>query len=133
MIDRPAILQKGSNNDIIIVFEVIIPTFKIKRCRQSVFCSLKIALGSCSHGVGKSNQECLSFLSRILVSGRAGDREFPFGTMQHGVIRRITHATPVVARIAGAGGMAITFGGVIPITAIFLLLVAVCDCDCCVP
>ena len=45
--------------------------------------------------------------------------------MQHGVIRRITHATPVVVRIAGAGGMAITLGGVILITAIFLLLVAV--------
>ena len=67
----------------------------------------------------------MSFLSRILVSGRAGDREFPFGTMQHGVIRRITHATLAVVRIAGAGGMAITLGGVIPITAIFLLLVAV--------
>ena len=64
----------------------------------------------------------------IRVSCRARDREFPFGTMQHGVIRRITHATlvvDVVARIACACGMAVTFGGVIPITAIFLLLVAV--------
>ena len=55
MIDRPAILQKGSNNDIIIVFEIITPTFKIKCCRQSAFCSLKIVLGSCSRGVSKSN------------------------------------------------------------------------------
>ena len=46
-------------------------------------------------------------------------------TMQHGVIRHITHATPVVARIACAGGTAITFGGVIPISAIFLFLVTV--------
>ena len=67
----------------------------------------------------------LSFLSQILVSGRAWDREFPFGTMQHGVIHHITHATPVVARIACTGGMAISFGDVIPITAIFLLLVVV--------
>ena len=35
----------------------------------------------------------------------------------------VTHATPVVARIACTGRVAITFAGVIPITAIFLFLV----------
>ena len=53
--DMPAILQKGSNNDIIIVFEIKIPTFKMKLCRQSGYCSLEIVLGSCSHGVGKGD------------------------------------------------------------------------------